>query len=102
MQQSLVHEMRPPTARANLAHVKMMAVAFGAETDAIEEAFFEIIMPSEDAQVPLDVIAARNVCTAVLGERLSDGSIFPPACAICRKMSSRRSSAATTQATSTD
>ena len=77
MQQSLVHEMRPPTARANLAHVKMMAVAFGAETDAIEEAFFEIIVPSEDAQVPLDVIAARNVCIAVLGERRSDRVYFP-------------------------
>jgi len=77
MQQSLIHEMCPPTAGANLAHVKMMAVAFGAETDAIEEALFEIIVPSEDAQVPFDVIAERNVRITVLGERLGDWIYLP-------------------------
>src|SRR6516225_2101737 len=54
MQQSLVHEMCSPTAGANLAHVKVMAVAFGAETDYLEEAFFEIVAPSEDAEVSLE------------------------------------------------
>ena len=69
--------MCPPTAGANLAYVKMMAVAFGAETDAIEEALFEIIVPSEDAQVPFDVIAERNVRIAVLGVRLGDRVYLP-------------------------
>jgi len=77
MQQSLVHEMCSPTAGANLAHVKVMAVAFGAETDYLEEAFFEIVAPSEDAEVSLDVIPARSVRIAVPGERLSDRVYLP-------------------------
>ena len=57
MQQSVIREMRPPAAGADLAHVEVMAVAFGAEADPVEKALFEIIASREDAQVSSDVIA---------------------------------------------
>jgi hypothetical protein len=70
MQQSVVREMRAPATGTDFAHVQVMAVAFGAEADSVEEARFEVVTPREGRQVPFDIIAARGIDVAVSGARL--------------------------------
>ena len=94
MQQSLTRKMRPPATGADFAHVQMMAVAFRAEADPVEEARFEIVAPGKDAQIPFDVIAECDIRIAVFGARLGFGEIVPPAREICCSRLRRRSSRA--------
>jgi hypothetical protein len=72
MKEPLAGEMGAMTARTNLAHIELAAVAFGTETHPVKKSRLEIVLPRENRQVVLDVSPRRLVSIAVLYLRVGD------------------------------